>query len=164
MNVIYASKLEEDAKLPTRKHWSDAGADLYALETAVLSPQTSGIIRTGVTIDIPDGYVGILKAKSKSDFIVGAGVVDSGYQGEILVKIFNPYRAPIEIVKGSAIAQLVITPCISGEIQEIPKEEIHNTKSDRGKTGGIATQLSLLEDILSEQEARKFMENKNDTK
>jgi len=164
MNVIYASKLEEDARVPTRKHWTDAGIDLYALEGFMLFPQTSGIIRTGITIDIPDGYVGILKAKSKSDFIVGAGVVDSGYQGEILVKIFNPYSTIIELAKGSAIAQLVITPCITGEIQEIPKEKIHKTKSDRGETGGIVSQLSFLEDILTEQEARKFMENNNDSK
>lgn len=164
MNVIYASKLDEEARIPTRKHWTDAGVDLYSIESTFLFPQTSGIIKTGITIEIPDGYAGILKAKSKSDFIVGAGVVDSGYQGEILVKIFNPYDSVIEIHKGDAIAQLVIIPCITGEVQEVPKEKIHKSKSDRGETGGIVSQLSFLEEILTEQEAKKFMENKNGTK
>lgn len=164
MNVIYASKLEDGARLPSRKHWSDAGMDLYALWDAEINPQTSGIIRTGVTVEIPDGYVGIIKAKSKSDFIVGAGVVDAGYQGELLVKIFNPYRGAIKITAGNSIAQLIITPCITGEVQEIPKEKIHVSKSDRGESGGIVSQLSLLEGILTEQQARKFMESDNDTK
>jgi len=163
MNVIYASRLEEGAKLPTRKYWNDAGMDLYSLEDNELDQQTSGIIRTGVTVSIPDGYVGIIKAKSKSDFIVGAGVVDAGYQGEILVKIFNPYREPIKISAGSAIAQMLLVPCIVGDIVEIDKEKLHVSTSPRGNTGGIVKQLSFFNEFLSEEDAKKFMEDSNVT-
>lgn len=162
MNVIYASRLEEGAKLPTRKYWSDAGMDLYSLEDNELDPQTSGIIRTGITVSIPNGYVGIIKAKSKSDFIVGAGVVDAGYQGELLVKIFNPYRGPIKINAGSAIAQMLLVPCITGEIVEVDKEKLHVSTSSRGNTGGIVEQLSFFSEFLTEDEAKHFMENNND--
>lgn len=163
MNVIYASKLDDDAIIPTRKHITDAGIDLYSLEGVELFAHHSTILKTGVTVEIPDGMVGIIKAKSKSDFIVGAGVVDSGYQGELLVKIFNPYNGPITIKKGDAIAQLVIMPCVNGTVEELPKEEIHKEVSSRGNTGGITTQLSFLEGILSDQEARKFMEGKDES-
>jgi dUTP pyrophosphatase len=164
MNVIYASKLEEGAKLPTRKHWNDAGMDLYALDDNELDSQTSGIIRTGVTVGVPDGYVGIIKAKGKSDFIVGAGVVDAGYQGELLVKIFNPYKESIKINAGSAIAQMLLVPCVAGEIVEVDREKLHTSVSSRGTTGGIVEQLSFFTEFLTEDEAKQFMENNNDTK
>jgi len=163
MNVIYAAKLEEGAKLPSRKHWSDAGMDLFAYQKISIYPQNSDIVKTGVTVEIPDGYVGIIKAKSRSNFIVGAGVVDSGYQGELLVKVFNPSSKKVTIESGEAIAQLIIIPCINGEVQEKSKKEIHSEASERGKTGGIVTQLSFLSEILTEKEARGFMEDSNES-
>lgn len=164
MNIIYAAKLEEDAKLPTRKHWDDAGIDLYSLDEVEIDLHENKIIRTGVTIEIPHGYVGIIKAKSKSNFIVGAGVVDSGYQGELLVKVFNPTMNWLVINKGEAVAQLLMVPCLTGEVLEKSSSEIHSEPSTRGKSGGIATQLSFISDIISDEEVKKFIGDSNESK
>ena len=150
-----AFKFTDSAKLPTRKHSNDAGLDLYSTETVVLHRGEFAIVKTGVGVELPKGTVGILKAKSKSDFVVGAGVVDEGYRGELMVKVFNPTRASIRIREGDPLAQLVVLPVVVEPVEEVTKEEV--SKSDRGATGGIVSQSATLK-MISADEAEKFME------
>ncbi len=114
--------------------------DLYAVEARSLPPHASVIVPTGVTIDIPAGYVGLVKPKGRSDHLVGAGVVDAGYQGEILVKVVNPYDRPLEIQPGDAIGQLLILPVETPRIEEVSAAEVHHRPSARGASGGIVGQ------------------------
>lgn len=141
MPTLKAARLHPAAILPTRKHPQDAGVDFYALEGAVLSPHTVAILRTGITVEIPDGMVGLLKPKGKSLHLLGAGVVDAGYQGEILIKVANVTAEPLTIAPGEAFAQMLLLPVFTPAVEEVSLEEIHHQQSERGATGGIVTQF-----------------------
>ena len=133
---IKAKNLDKEAKIPTRKFPTDAGMDVYALEEIIIPPHTMQVVRTGVTLDFPDGTVALVWPKSRNEYLVGAGVIDCGYQGEILVKVTNISAEELKIEKHQGIAQIVITPVVCPMIEEV--DEIHQEESDRGATGGIA--------------------------
>ena len=133
---LKVKRIEKEAKTPTRKHPTDAGMDVYALEEVVIPAHTIQIVKTGVTVDFPDGTVALVWPKSRSDFLVGAGVIDCGYQGEILVKVSNISSQELKIERHQGLAQIVIVPVVCPSIEEV--DEIHQKESDRGATGGIA--------------------------
>ena len=137
MEIIRAAKLQENAVLPTRKHPDDAGIDFYAAEAKVIAPHSFDVVGTGITVEIPKGYVGLMKPKSRNDHILGAGVIDAGYQGEIRIKLANLTDVPLHIEHGMAIAQMLILPVETPAVEEVPLEEIHRERSERGATGGI---------------------------
>jgi len=140
MKEIKIARLRPEAILPTRKHPQDAGIDLYSAEDCTIASNDLKIIPTGVTIEIPDGFVGLLKPKGKNDHLLGSGVVDAGYQGEILVKVINPFDHPVQIKAGEAICQMLILPIETPPIIEANLAEIHQKTSTRGRTGGIVSQ------------------------
>lgn len=140
MQTIRIARLRPDAVLPTRKHPADAGLDVYAVEKVEIAPHNFTIVPTGVTVEIPAGFVGLLKPKGRSDHLLGAGVVDAGYQGEILIKVANLTDHMLIFNHGDAVGQLVILPVITPEVEEMAAGEIHSEKSSRGGAGGIVTQ------------------------
>lgn len=140
METIRISRLRPDAILPTRKHPEDAGLDLYAVEAVLVPPHAIGIVATGITVDIPAGVVALIKPKGRSNHLVGAGVVDAGYQGEILVKVVNPLDQPLEFQPGDAVGQMVLLPVLTPRVEEVPPEQAHRRASSRGGTGGIVEQ------------------------
>jgi len=140
MKNLKIAKLVPDATMPTRKHPEDAGIDLYASQAIIIPPFSQRIVSTGITIELPEGTVGLLKPKGRSNHLLGAGVVDAGYQGEILVKIFNPINEELNIKIGDAIGQLLIIPILTPVVSEVELSEIHQNNSQRGDTGGIVTQ------------------------
>lgn len=107
-------KLDKGAFMPMRAHDTDAGADLRSPIGAVVPARGSFVIDTGVHIQLPHGYVGMLKSKSglnvKYD-ITSEGVIDEGYTGPINVKLYNNSYSPYFIDRGDKITQLVIVPC-----------------------------------------------------
>ncbi|NMA12122.1 MAG: dUTP diphosphatase [Chloroflexi bacterium] len=137
MKKIRIAKIEAAAVIPTRKHPSDAGLDLYSLEAVTIEKQSSVSVRTGIALDIPDGYVGLILPKSRNNYILGGGVVDAGYQGEIKVKIINPSALPISIEAGSGIAQLLVVPIETPAVETVPLANLFAQKSERGESGGI---------------------------
>ena len=137
MESIRVAKVRSNAICPTRKHADDAGMDLYAAEDKTIPAHGIDVVHTGITVEIPKGFVGLLKLKSRSNYLLGAGVVDAGYQGEILTKIANPTENDICIREGDAIVQMLILPIETPVIEEVPSTEIHQTVSSRGTTGGI---------------------------
>ncbi len=141
MQTIRIARLRDDARLPTRKHPADAGLDLYAVAAATLPPHSTAIVPTGVTVEVPQGMVALIKPKGKNDHLLGAGVVDAGYQGEILVKVVNPFSRPLEIRAGDAIGQMLLLPVFTPAVEEISAEEIHRQSSQRGGSGGIVSQF-----------------------
>lgn len=137
MEKIRAARLQDNAVLPTRKHPDDAGIDFYASEDKVIPPHSMDVVGTGITVEIPQGYVGLLMPKSRNDHLLGAGVVDAGYQGEIRIKIANITDDPLDITAGQAIGQMLILPVETPAVEEIPLDRIHQQRSERGATGGI---------------------------
>ena len=140
MQTIRIARLRPDAILPTRKHPADAGLDVYAVEAVTVAPHSFAIVPTGVTVEIPDGYVGLLKPKGRNNHLLGAGVVDAGYQGEILVKVANLTDQPVVFGPGDAVGQLVILPVLTPAVEEVEQAVIHTQKTTRGGAGGIVSQ------------------------
>ena len=107
-------KLDEGAFVPVRAHGTDAGADLRSPVDSLVPARCSQVIDTGVHIQLPHGYVGMLKSKSGLNVnhdIASEGVIDEGYTGSIRVKLHNHGYEPYRIERGDKITQLVIVPC-----------------------------------------------------
>lgn len=107
-------KLDKGAFVPTRAHDTDAGADLRSPIDTVVPARGSRVIDTGVRIQLPHGYVGMLKSKSGLNVkygITSEGVIDEGYTGAITVKLYNHGDEHHVIERGDKITQLVIVPC-----------------------------------------------------
>lgn len=135
---ILASKIYPDAIIPFRKHINDAGYDIFAYSSHfTTSFHHIFVVETGIRVRIPEGYVGRILPKSRSNYMILAGVVDAGYTGELKVKIYSCGQ-PVTILKGDAIAQLVVMPIVITDLlDEVPDEVISSEKTDRGETGGI---------------------------
>lgn len=145
MDRIGYSLLVEGAKVPSRKNPTDAGIDIYALEEIIVEAHSFAIVRTGISLETPKGYVLLIKPKGRSNHLVGAGVVDPGYfPGEILVKIANPTAVPKHIGKGEAIAQVLVLPMETPELFEVSLNTKYLQQSEtwyRSGKGGIVTEL-----------------------
>ena len=134
--------LDPGAKMPERAHSTDAGLDLFSTVDTVLpvkSSVTDGCVcvDTGVHIEIPAGYVGMIKSKSGLNVNFGVtseGVIDSGYTGSIMVKLYNHGKMPLKIKKGQKISQLVILPIITPDLELVDSME----DTERG-TGGFGS-------------------------
>jgi len=139
MTNIKFFRAHPEAILPTRKHPKDAGIDLYCIGSYSIKPGCSEIVRTGVSVELPDGCFGLVKPKSKNNYLIGAGVVDQNYRGELLIKVVNySLDKLLMITKGANVAQLVLVNTIYPEIDE---GTTVNINTDRGISGGIVTQL-----------------------
>jgi len=126
--------LDENAKMPTKAHETDAGFDLYAPRDFSVVCNASIIIDTGVHIEIPKGYVGFLKSKSGLNVkhgIVGEGVIDAGYTGSIVAKLYNNGHEPVRFEKGQKIIQIVFLPIPEVELEQVNSFE----ETERGDNG-----------------------------
>jgi dUTP pyrophosphatase len=141
MFKIQFAKLTEGAIIPTKKHVGDVGFDIYSIEDTMILSNWCGVIKTGITCSFPDDLLLRILAKSRSNYIVGAGVIESNYQGELLVKLFNISQDILRIEKGVAIAQLVFFHKPEIESEEVDIKDIHMNTTSRGATGGIVSQI-----------------------
>ncbi len=127
-------KLDEGAKMPTRAHNTDAGLDLYARETQIVPAKESAKFDTGVHVELPVGTVGMLKSKSGLNVkhgLTSEGVIDVGYTGSIVVKLYNNSGYDYRVEKGDKISQLVIMPILTPELELVESLE----ETDRGDNG-----------------------------
>ncbi len=132
------AKLKDEATVPTRAHAGDAGLDLYACEAAHLGPGERWSVGTGVAVEIPDGYAGLVLPRSGIArdhgiaLVNGPGLIDAGYRGEIRVLLLNTDPAEIfRVEPGERIAQLVVVPVGLPE----PAEVESLSDSSRGDGG-----------------------------
>lgn len=131
--------LDEDAVVPTRGSKSAAGYDLYSAENSDIwiDGNSTFKIHTGIAIEIPEGYVGLIYARSGIATKNGirpancVGVIDSDYRGEIIVALHNDSNTSYCVKRHDRVAQLVIAPYIAPEIEIV--DEISDT--DRGDGG-----------------------------
>lgn len=141
MTSIKVKKLNENAIIPTYGTEFSAGADLYALpgETVTIEPHKTVMIHTGLAMEIPEGYAGLIFARSGLASKRGlapankVGVVDPDYRGEFMVALHNHTDEPREVEGGERIAQLVIVPFIQGSFETV--EELSDTKRGEGGFG-----------------------------
>ena len=141
--IVKVKKLDERATLPTYGSQEAAGADLYALleaEGLTIQAGETALIGTGLSLEIPKGYVGLVYARSGLATKKGlapankVGVIDSDYRGELKVALFNQSGVPQTIAAGERIAQLVIAPYLTACFEEA--DELSD--SARG-TGGFGS-------------------------
>lgn len=134
-------KLDEGAKMPTRAHEYDAGLDIYAPESIILYAGNSVEVDTGVHLEIPKGYCGLIKSKSGlliKHCISGEGVIDHGYVGSIHVKLFNNSKDEkmYFFEKGDKLIQLLIVPIETPELELVENvADLYGEETERGDNG-----------------------------
>ncbi len=120
--VLKVKKIDAGAKLPTRATMGDAGLDLYSVEEIAIQPGDRLVVKTGVAMEIPFGYAGLVWDKSglaaKKGLKTMGGVIDAGYRGEIQVVLANLGNEPHTIAVGDKIAQLLIQKVDLPEVSE----------------------------------------------
>ncbi|MFA4941218.1 MAG: dUTP diphosphatase [Patescibacteria group bacterium] len=132
--ILKIEKLNENAKLPQKAYEDDAGLDLFSSDYYSLLPGENMNIKTGIKMAIPKGYAGLVWDKSgvaKAGVHTMAGVIDSGYRGEIMVNVINLSGDIYNIAPGQKIAQILIQPIAKTEIMEIRIED----ETDRNQGG-----------------------------
>ena len=131
--------LDDGAFMPTRAHVTDAGLDIRSMESGVVPAHGSRVFHTGVHIEIPKGCAGLLVSKSGLNIVfdvTSTGLIDEGYTGAILVKLFNHGKLDYWVKKGDKISQLVIIPVINEKLElsdALPQSE--RGQSGFGSTG-----------------------------
>jgi len=116
--IIEYQRLDKYVKAPTRSNPSDAGLDVYAFleEPVIILPGESVLIKTGLKFGVPHGYMLQVMNRSsvaaKRQLIVGAHVIDSGYDGEVFINVHNIGERSQAVHYGDKIAQLVMIPVV----------------------------------------------------
>ena len=145
MPKVAVKKLHEKAVLPTYGSDYAAGADLYALtdEEVVFAPHETKLVKTGLAMEIPEGYAGLIYARSGLASKRGlapankVGVIDADYRGEVMVALHNHTDMEQKIAPGERIAQLVIAPFLKAEFEE--SESLSETVRGTGGFGSTGT-------------------------
>ena len=131
--------LHPDARLPHYASFGDAGADLISVENITIRPMEQLLVSTGIAMEIPLGYVGLihprsgLAAKHGITVLNAPGTIDSGYRGEIKVILINHSAMPYKIAVGDKIAQLVIQKVETAFFE--PVDELDTTIRGTGGFG-----------------------------
>lgn len=120
---VNIKKLDERAVIPTYGTEYSAGADLYSIEAVTVEPHKTVLVHTGLALEIPEGYAGLIFARSGLACKRGlapankVGVIDADYRGEIMVALHNHTEAPVSIDAGERVAQLAIMPFLKAEFE-----------------------------------------------
>jgi dUTP pyrophosphatase len=142
--IVRYKAVRQNIIRPTRANPSDAGLDVFfnpeseIVQSITINPGGSSLLQTGLKFEIPHGYM--LQAcnrsgiAAKKSLIVGAHIIDSGYNGEVFIDLHNIGSNPVEILRGDKVAQLVMVPVI--HFRAVESEEIYDfplTISNRGE-------------------------------
>ena len=136
---VRIKKLDERATLPTYGTEYSAGADLYSIEAVTVEPHKTVLVHTGLALEIPEGYAGLIFARSGLASKRGlapankVGVIDADYRGEIMVALHNHTEASVSIDAGERIAQLAIMPFLKAEFEL--SDELSDTVRGAGGFG-----------------------------
>lgn len=141
MQTVKVKKLDSNAIIPSYGSACAAGADLYALIDGeiTIQPDETVLVHTGIALEIPDGFVGLVYARSGIATKRGlapankVGVIDSDYRGEILVALHNHSNVAQTIINGERIAQMVIAPYLTANFVET--EQLEGTARGEGGFG-----------------------------
>ena len=141
--MININILHEDAVTPTRGSKESAGLDLHTIESVTIPPGQRALLKTGLAMSMPAGYVGLIWPRSKLAAKMGidvlAGVVDSDYRGEIMISLLNTGLDPVEIKTGDKVAQMIIQRHSHMQINIVDDLD----KTMRGQSGVNSTEMRL---------------------
>jgi dUTP pyrophosphatase len=142
--IIKCVQVHTDLPLPTFAHPGDAGADLVSADTLTLKPGERAAVATGLSIEIPNGYVGLIHPRSGLALKHGIsmvntpGTIDAGFRGEIKVILINhDQEADFSINRGDRIAQLVIQKVERAIFEKV--EALGETARGQGGFGSTGT-------------------------
>ena len=138
---VNIKKLDDRATIPTYATPCSAGADLYSMsgEDITIPPHGTVMVHTGLAVEIPEGYCGLIFARSGLASKRGVapankvGVVDSDYRGEWMVALHNHTDAPVTVEGGERVAQMVIVPYIQADFELA--DELSDTERGAGGFG-----------------------------
>jgi len=144
MKKLKILQLNELAIIPEYAHANDSGLDLFSIDELELSPGESKLIHTGISIELPPGTEAQIRPRSglalkyQITVLNTPGTIDEGYRGEIGVILINHGKDYFQVTKGMKIAQMVISPVIRVEIEEVKML----SASARGDNGFGSTGIS----------------------
>ncbi|MBW4498326.1 MAG: dUTP diphosphatase [Scytonema hyalinum WJT4-NPBG1] len=142
-------KLHESAIVPKYEYPNDAGLDLISIDELELSTGESRLIHTGISIELPQGTEAQIRPRSglalKHQITVlnTPGTIDEGYRGEIGVILINHGKSPFKVTRGMKVAQMVITPVIHVEVEEVGSL----SHTSRGSGGFSSTGITVKVEI-----------------
>jgi dUTP pyrophosphatase len=137
MDVELRVTLEDGALPPEYRTGGSAGMDVRIVESVELKPQERKLVRTGLRMQIPEGYEGQIRPRSSLALEYGVtmanspGTIDSDYRGELKLILLNTGRHPVKLAKGDRVAQLVICPVTRATVSIVDTLE----ESERGDGG-----------------------------
>lgn len=145
MTNVNIKKLNPNATIPTYGSEYAAGCDLYACldESVTINPHETVLIKTGLALEVPVGYAGLIYARSglasKRNLAPAnkVGVVDADYRGEVMVALHNHGAIPQVVEHGERIAQMVIAPFLTANFIEV--EELSDTVRGEGGFGSTGS-------------------------
>ena len=144
---LQVKKLNPCAKLPTYGTEHSAGADLYVCleQPVVIQPGNTEFLPTGLSISVPNGYAGLIFARSSLGAKRGlapankVGVIDSDYRGPVMVALHNHGAVPQTVEPGERVAQLLVVPVLAPEMELVAELD----ETDRGNGGFGSTGIAV---------------------
>ena len=127
--------VEKGAYAPNRAHKTDAGLDIRSRETRLVKAHSSALFHTGLHVQLLQGTAGLLVSKSGLNVnhgITSTGLIDEGYTGEILVKLYNNSDENYLVHAGDKISQLVIIPVLYEDIHIVDSLDENTERGDKG--------------------------------
>ena len=146
-------QLEDGARLPQRATSGSAGMDLCAVHATTVEPQSVAVLSLGMKMGIPKGQQGFVFSRSglavKHMVVVGCGVIDQDYRGDVKVVLFNLGKEPFQVVEGMKVAQLVLLPNSNSESRwAVELDDTVRSDQGFGSTGDVdAIEDSVLDVI-----------------
>ena len=137
---VKIKRLNSEVKLPNYANPGDAGMDFFSAENVIINSGERKTVKTGISMAIPVGFVGLFWDKSglasKKGIKTMAGVIDSGFRGEVGIVLKNLGDDEFVIEKNMKIAQMLIQPIYSPELEEVESlEETERGQGGFGSTG-----------------------------
>ena len=135
--ILKFKKLTDFANVPSRSRIGDAALDIASCESVSIKPRSTFLIHTGITIEIQDGYCGLVLPRSGNavnhgiTIINSPGLIDANYRGEIMIGLHNTSNDVFNVSQGDRIAQLLIVPVVDVDVQVV--DSLSN--SNRGTQG-----------------------------
>lgn len=127
--------VEKGAHVPERAHKTDAGLDVRSCENRLIKAHRGALLHTGLHVQLPHGTAGLLVSKSGLNVkhgITSTGLIDEGYTGEIMVKLYNHSDADYLVNAGDKISQLVIIPVLYEDIHLMDSLDENTERGDKG--------------------------------
>lgn len=136
---LKVKRLDKDMPMPLYAKPGDAGFDLRSTSDVEIAPQGTVMVGTGLAVEIPEGYVGLvfprsgLASHSGVNLVNNVGVVDSGYRGEVMLPLYNAGHDLVTVARGVRCAQMIVMPFAQCEFEEA--EELSDTERGDGGFG-----------------------------